>query len=229
MKYTGTRYKEKESKINKYKIKQITIKTIIIVVAAVLASVGLFLLFFEYHPNEVKSENIAESTSIAITVATELAQKPIEKSTQPTTAKSVETQVNKTWLFDIDDPDCDYSAEAIVLTEDDRELVARIVMNEFGDGGYEACCLQAQAFRDGMIFSNLSVENTYHQFQYDAYSLDKTPNKDCYKAVDYIFAGNIVVPHRIIYMYDTNYCSSAWHETQNFVIEYKGIRFFDAK
>jgi hypothetical protein len=116
-----------------------------------------------------------------------------------------------------------------MLTEDDRELIAKIVMNEFGDGGYKACCLQAQAFRDDMISHNLSAENAYHYFQYDAYSLDKAPNKNCYDAVDYIFAGNMAVPHRILYMYDTAYCNSSWHESQIFVVEYKGIRFFDMR
>ena len=101
-------------------------------------------------------------------------------------------------------------------------------MNEFGDGGFEACCLQAQALRDAMIYSRSSLEQIYHFFQYDKYPLLKIPNRDCYNAIDYVFeSGGLTVPHRILVMYNPQHAKSDWHESQEFVIEYQGVRYFD--
>lgn len=137
---------------------------------------------------------------------------------------------NKTrqYLLDIDNPDYTYDPMIIHLQDDDRVLAAKIIMNEFGDGGFEACCLQAQALRDAMIYSRSSLEQIYHFFQYDKYPLLKIPNQDCYNAIDYIFeSGELAVPHRVLVMYNPQHARSNWHESQEFVIEYQGVRYFD--
>ena len=132
------------------------------------------------------------------------------------------------YLMEIDDPDYTYTPMAIHLNNDDRALAAKIIMNEFGDGGFEACCLQAQALRDAMIYSRSSLEQIYHFFQYDKYPLLKIPNQDCYNAIDYVFeSGGLAVPHRVLVMYNPQHAKSDWHESQEFVIEYQGVRYFD--
>lgn len=132
------------------------------------------------------------------------------------------------YLLDIDNPDYTYDPMIIHLQDDDRALAAKIIMREFGDGGYEACCLQAQALRDAMIYSRSSLEQIYHFFQYDKYPLLKIPNRDCYNAIDYVFeSGGLAVPHRVLVMYNPQHAKSDWHESQEFVIEYQGVRYFD--
>lgn len=249
MRDKGTRYKVNE---NKDRIKQAIIKTIFTIITVGIVSIGLLFLLLDYQPEESKSKDEVEPSTVGVILTTKATQKPTTKPTQKVTEKSTqkpteqpteesteqptqaqtteptEVQARNTWLIDINNPDYNYTPQAISLTDADRELIATVVMHEFGDDGYEACCLQAQAFRDGMVFGQVSAETAYHSFQYDAYPLTKIPNQDCYDAVDYIFAGNAAVPHRVLYMYTPEYCSSSWHESQNFVVEYKGIRFFDA-
>ena len=102
-------------------------------------------------------------------------------------------------------------------------------MQEFGSGGYTACCIQAQALRDAVIYEDSDVEDIYHSYQYDRYYCPYEPNQDCYDAIDYIFEqGGLAVPHRILFMYNPYYATSSWHESQNFVVEYGGVRYFDA-
>lgn len=133
-------------------------------------------------------------------------------------------------LLEIDNPDHSYAPQPIHLDDSERKLAAEIIMREFGEGGYIACCLQAQALRDAMIFSYASLEQVYHYFQYDKYSDEQTPNKDCYDAIDYIFdLGGLAVPHRILYMYNPSIAKSDWHESQEFVVKYNGVKYFDYK
>jgi len=171
-----------------------------------------------------------EQTEVSTSVST---QRPTEKQTDSLTETTVSI-VNdpsecSSYMLDIANPDYTYHPQTIQLSYDDRELAAKIVMGEFGDGGYTACCLQTQALRDAVILRGSSVEEVYHAYQYDVYGFTLAPNQNCYDAVDYIFgSGGLAVPHRILFMYCPAYASSSWHESQNFVVEYLGVRFFDA-
>lgn len=174
-------------------------------------------------PTETEAKEIESPT-----VVTE----PIKETQEPT--EIVETPIEPTdetpyeYLLEIDNPDYDYRPYAIHLNDSDRDLAARIIMREFGGGGFNACCLQAQALRDAMIKGDCSLEKVYHDYQYDYYGLDYEPNDNCYAAIDYIFEnGGLAVPHRILVMYSTYYTYSEWHESQNFVIEYGYVRYFD--
>lgn len=244
----GKRYRVNETKSRKNRIKQLFFITILIVtvfgivsiltISSILNSqqsntdVGISIRPMESHSvatavgttidNSISSKDISEN-STQISVATTLAT----LTTQVFTTEPTEEQAEKSWLIDIDNPDYDYNPPTIFLTDDDRELIAKTVMREFGDGGYTACCLQAQAFRDAMVYSHASAADTYHYFQYDAYPLIEEPSSECYEAVDFIFGGNMAVPHRVLCMYSPEYVYSAWHESQTFVVEYNGIRFFD--
>lgn len=230
MKHKGRRYRFIEGDSQKNKIQRAIFIVMLLIIAAGIVSTVIFFILFK-HPVEKTEET---SYSESMTLGVELVTDPVP--TYPTrfvlpseTAESSEPteEPKKRWLIDIDNPDYDYNPEPIYLTEDDRYLIAKTVMREFGDGGYDACCLQAQAFRDAMVLSHASAEYTYKYFQYDAYPLVKEPSQECYEAVDYIFAGNMAVPHRVLYMYAPEYVTSKWHESQTFVVDYNGVRFFD--
>ena len=255
MKYKGKRYRYTESKSKETKIKRAIFITVLSIIAAGIVGTVLFNAFFKFQSSKERVKSYSKSMASSVELVTSFApthptrfvlssgttepstetttQKPAQATTQnltqsQTTEPSEPTEEPKQgWLIDIDNPDYDYNPEPIYLTDDDRYLIAKTVMREFGDGGYEACCLQAQAFRDAMVFSQASAEYTYQYFQYDAYPLVEEPSSECYEAVDYIFGGNMAVPHRVLYMYSPEYVYSAWHESQTFVVEYNGIRFFD--
>lgn len=237
MKHKGKRYRFVEGESLKNKIQKAIFIVMLLIIAAGIVSTVIFVILFKPPIGKIEGKSYVENMTMGVelvtdpvptyptyfTIPSETAQKP----TQVATVESTEESEAKTWLIDIDNPDFDYDPQAIELTEEDRYLIAKTVMREFGDGGYEACCLQAQAFRDAMVLSQASAEYTYKYFQYDAYPLTKEPNQHCYDAVDYIFAGNMAVPHRVLYMYAPKYVHSKWHESQTFVVEYNGVRFFD--
>lgn len=169
-------------------------------------------------PIEVKPTETQENDFIVYYDPTEV---EIEPSTENVNMS------NGSYLMDINNPDFTYTPQSISLSSNDRELAARVIMGEFGNGGYDACCLIAQCMRDGMIRNNCSVSELINIYQYSGYN--PAPNQNCYDAIDYVFeSGGLAVPHRILFMYATNMTYSSWHESQNFIIQYQNVRFFDA-
>lgn len=230
MKHKGRRYRFIEGGSQKNKIQQAIFIVMLLIIAAGIVSTVIFIILFKSSVGETEETSYSESMTLGVELVTDPVPTYPTRFVLPseTTESSEPTEEpKKKWLIDIDNPDFDYNPEPIYLTEDDRYLIAKTVMREFGDGGYDACCLQAQAFRDAMVLSQASAEYTYKYFQYDAYPLVKEPSPECYKAVDYIFAGNMAVPHRVLYMYAPEYVTSKWHESQTFVVDYNGVRFFD--
>ena len=125
-------------------------------------------------------------------------------------------------LLDIDSPDPDYTPAKIELSSAEREEIACIVMGEFGGGGYTGCALLAQCIRDAMDkygYSGLEVKSHMSYYGYNP-----NPSSTAYEAVDWIFDGNAAVQHRILVM---NNSDGGWHSTQNFVVYYQGVWFYD--
>lgn len=134
-----------------------------------------------------------------------------------------------TALLDIDIPDVDYEGTVVELTPEDRELCERLVQGEAGNQGYEGAALVAQAIRDAMVYKGYdSVEQVRACMGYTG-SISKEPNKDVKDAVSYIFDdGGYAVRHKVLYFYSYNATKSSWHESQQFIIQYKGHRFFSS-
>ena len=71
---------------------------------------------------------------------------------------------------------------------------------------------------------------SYYQWALHHYdgSVDIAPNEECRQAVRYIFDENHdAVQHRVLYMYNPYLVQSSFHESQNFILSYAGVRFFD--
>jgi len=136
--------------------------------------------------------------------------------------------VNSKYLLEIANPDKSYKGYSISLSDYDRDILERLVMGEAGGEGYIGCCLVAQAIRDTMISDGYkSVESLRTSMGYYA-SLYNTPNQDALDAVKFIFdEGGAAVQHNIIYFYAPAVCTSGFHESQEFVVDYNGHRFFD--
>ena len=130
-------------------------------------------------------------------------------------------------MFDIDNPDTSYNGGSIQLTAADRDILERLVMGEAGGEGYEGAALVAQCIRDAMLYKGYnSVESVRTGLAYTG-SLSRQPNSDVKRAVAFIFDdGGYAVRHRIFYFYAFQWCNSPWHETQPFVIQHGGHRFF---
>ncbi|MBR1483265.1 MAG: hypothetical protein IJ598_09910 [Ruminococcus sp.] len=128
-------------------------------------------------------------------------------------------------LLEIDNPDANYSPSQVTFSDYDRAKLERLVMGEAGSMGYTGCALVAQAIRDAMNLSGTSsIDEIISDYGYYG-STSIEPNADVKAAVSYIFDENgSAVQHRVLCFYIG---SSAWHETQNFVVELDGVRFFD--
>ena len=125
------------------------------------------------------------------------------------------------YLLDIDNPDPNYTPQSFSLSDSERYQIACVVMGEFG-GGFTGCALIAQSIRDAMAEYGYSASSVTSSMGY--YGYNGSPNSSSYEAVDWIFDGNAAVQHRILYM---NNSPGGWHGTQQYILDYQGVWFFD--
>ena len=175
------------------------------------------------------AEKIADKERIAIeqAEAEEAARKKAERAaSKKATFESVD---QSDVLLEIDCPDENYTGVKVTLDAEDRDLLERLVMGEAGAEGFEGAALVAQAIRDTMVYKGFdTVAEVRSALKYSG-SIKKEPNQNVLDAVSYIFDdGGCAVKHRIYYFYAYKWSKSKWHETQNFIIQYGGHRFFDS-
>ena len=140
----------------------------------------------------------------------------------------INTNVDQTEaLMEIRCADENYRGAIVQLTPEDREILERLVMGEAGGEGYEGAALVAQAIRDTMVYKGFgSVEEVRKACGYSG-SLKREPNENVKNAVRYVFdEGGVVVKHHIFYFYAHKSITSKFHESQKFIIEHGGHRFF---
>lgn len=167
-------------------------------------------------------ETIKETNSV-IKPTEQIEQVYVESVTEESEYKqNEEIENNFDTLLSIDNPDFNYSPAKIELSSTEREEIACIVMGEFGSGGFIGCALIAQAIRDAMITYGHNGYNIRSNMQY--YGYDSNPTSTVYEAVDWIFDGNAAIQHRILVM---NNSSGGWHSTQDFVVCYQDVWFYD--
>ncbi len=161
--------------------------------------------------NEKKSESASETEK--------------EPETEPTTVEENTTAPAPSSLIDISNPDSSYSPSMVSLSSYDRAKLERLVMGEAGSTGFIGASLVAQAIRDTMnLCGSTSIDYIISEYKYYG-STAGEPNQTVKDAVSYIFDENgSAVQHRILCFYTG---TSAWHETQNFIVGYGTMRFFD--
>ena len=175
-------------------------------------------------PTNRQSVETPTEAEIHIDADAENAVEPVPTE-QPT--NSVTGLLAAHHLIDIDNPDSSYVPAVIELSDYDREQAARVIMGEVGGEGYGSACLIAQCLRDTMVYEGYtSIDQVISEYQYNGYN--GYPDEDCYVALDYVFGGGMAVEHRILYFYAPDQGYSPWHETQNFVTYFRGVRFFDS-
>lgn len=153
---------------------------------------------------------------------------PFATAIAPAYPADYSEQWNLGYLIAIDNPDTTYRCSKVTLSDADRDLLERLCMGEFGSGGFIGASLIAQAVKDAMCFDGFtSVADVISGCHYTG-STSIGTNNECKQAVRYIFDDNRdAVQHRIMYMYNPYMVQSAFHESQNFILSYAGVRFFD--
>ncbi len=139
-----------------------------------------------------------------------------------------QAQWNAGYLIAIDNPDDTYACGKVTLSDYDRDLLERLCMGEFGSGGFIGAALIAQAVKNAICFDGYtSVQSVIDDCHYTGRT-DIGSNEECKQAVRYIFDENHdAVQHRIMYMYNPLLVQSAFHESQNYILTYQDVRFFD--
>lgn len=176
---------------------------------------------------EPTTEVETEETTVAETEETEYATEDTSEYEDIYTEISNSVSCSD-YLLSISNPDPNYSTSTVTLSAEDRALLEKLVMGEAGGSGYVGCALVAQTIKDTMIYEGTtSVSYIINKYAYTG-STKTQPDQNVKDAVSYIFDSNgSAVQHRLIYFYQSSYCTSKWHETQNFVVNYNGVKFFD--
>ena len=131
-------------------------------------------------------------------------------------------------MLQISEPDINYLSGPVMIDPSERDLLERLVQGESGGISVEAAALVAQCIRDAMVYKGYrSIEQIRTGLKYSG-SIDIPPNSNTKEAVHRIFdLGESAVQHRLFYFYAPRVVNSRWHETQEFIIEFGGHRFFD--
>lgn len=116
--------------------------------------------------------------------------------------------------------------KAIAITNDEYDYICRIVMGEAGNEPYDGQILVAQCLYNAMAESGKNAWNVKSVYGYCG-STNTTPTKSVKNAVAAVFYdGYRYTNEKVLYFYAPAYCSGSWHETQRFVCQVGGHRFF---
>lgn len=123
----------------------------------------------------------------------------------------------------------DFKLPMVKLSDEDREMLERIVTGEFG-GSYVGSCLIAQSIKCAIVYDGYtSVSAVIKGMGYVGSTANRSQN--AVNAVKYIFDdNNLAVRHRLFYMCTKDYYDSTpgnFHSTQNFILQYENVLFFD--
>ncbi len=110
------------------------------------------------------------------------------------------------------------------LTETDRETLWHIVQGEAGGESYEGKLWVATCLLNAMRKNDMSAEEVRVAYQYSGWA--ETVSDDTKKAVSQVFDFGDATHDSVLWFYAPKLCESAWHESQKFVAEIGGHRFF---
>ena len=111
------------------------------------------------------------------------------------------------------------------LSDQERYIVECIVMGESGGEPYEGQVLVAQCILNGCLKEDVQPSKLRKMYRYSGYRTNVTQSVK--KAVRAVFdEGYKITDEPILYFYAPKHSKGKWHETQCFVIEVGGHRFF---
>ena len=111
------------------------------------------------------------------------------------------------------------------LSDYERQVVECMVMGESGAEPYEGQVLVAQCILNACIKEGIQPSRVRTKYQYSGWN--KNPSESVKKAVSEVFDdGYKITEEFILYFYAPKYSSGRWHETQKFIIQVGGHKFF---
>lgn len=111
------------------------------------------------------------------------------------------------------------------LSVEERAEIEQVVMAEAGGEDYDGQRLVAQCILNACLFDDLRPLEAIEVYGYTP--ARKTPSESVVEAVSAVFdRGDFATSEPILYFYSPNLVYSAWHESQSFVLEHGGHKFF---
>ena len=139
-------------------------------------------------------------------------------------AKTVDTAS----IEDVSEPTIELETEYYSLTEQEYTELCEVVMAEAGGECYEGQMAVAQCILNACLKDGIRPPEAVVKYQYT--DKRKMPTESVKTAVTKVFAnGEKITNEEILFFYAPKYCKSEWHESQRFVAEIGGHRFFALK
>lgn len=114
------------------------------------------------------------------------------------------------------------------LTDAERDVVERVVMAEAGGESFEGQMLVAQCILNAAEKTGTEPSEAVETYQYT--KTRPEPTQSVRDAVSAVFdVGETVTDELVMFFYNPARVTSAWHESQIFVTEVGGHRFFTEK
>ena len=118
----------------------------------------------------------------------------------------------------------EYEIPAYRLSDSDRETLWHIVQGEAGGESYDGKLWVATCLLNAMRKNDMSAEEVRVAYQYAGWA--EKVSDDTKKAVSQVFDFGDATHDSVLWFYAPKWCDSEWHESQNFVAEIGGHRFF---
>lgn len=191
----------------------------------------------EVNPEAVTEPTVATTTEEATTTpttttttTTEATEPPVTTVATTTTATTTTTTATTTATTTTAPPVTTVepvSSGVYGLTASERALVESVVMAEAGAECYEGQQAVAQCILNACVLSDQRPAQVVSR----GYTSNRpAPSDSVRQAVADVFDNGVkVLSSDTLYFYAPAYCSSAWHESQIFIDEIGGHRFFAAR
>lgn len=161
---------------------------------------------------------------ISVTVSTMTAERPTAADL-PTPSIEQPAVVVTTPAASTQTPEPTEAPVRFYLSASERDVVERVVMAESGGESYEGQMLVAQCILNGAEKQGVQPSEAVEIYQYAG--ARPKPTQSVKDAVAAVFdRGETVVDEPVLYFYNPAIVESEWHESQIFVIEVGGHRFF---
>ena len=113
------------------------------------------------------------------------------------------------------------------ITQEDKIALERIVEGEAGGESFEGKCWVATCLRNAMEKDGLTAEQVRVSYQYSGWK--ENVSEETERAVADVFERGNKTNDSVLWFYSPKWCDSEWHESQRFVAEIGGHRFFAPK
>lgn len=113
------------------------------------------------------------------------------------------------------------------ITQEDKITLERIVEGEAGWESFDGKCWVATCLRNAMEKDGLTAEQVRVSYQYSGWK--ENVSEETERAVAEVFERGNKTNDSVLWFYAPKWCNSEWHESQRFVEEIGGHRFFAPK